>query len=153
MKLEDEPDVTIVYWRAAVPGDQQGFMDLFNYLLRQRIVFLSGYVNDKAMDEEEEIRMYINSSGGQPYSVIGVVDAMQLFCKYYMKFTDMTADEVEYNTCRDTFMTPEQAQDAGLIDEVYRADDDFVTPPAVVRELEQLGLVDRLTGLRSGSRL
>lgn len=25
----------------------QGFVDLFNYLLRQRIVFLSGYVNDK----------------------------------------------------------------------------------------------------------
>jgi hypothetical protein len=43
---------------------------------------------------------------------------LQLFCKYYMKFTDMTSDEVEYNTCRDTFMTPEQAQDAGLIDEV-----------------------------------
>jgi ATP-dependent Clp protease protease subunit len=32
----------------------------------------------EAMDEEEEIRMYINSSGGQPYSVIGVVDAMQV---------------------------------------------------------------------------
>jgi ATP-dependent protease ClpP protease subunit len=30
----------------------------------------------EAMDEEEEIRMYINSSGGQPYSVFGVLDAM-----------------------------------------------------------------------------
>jgi ATP-dependent protease ClpP protease subunit len=25
----------------------QGFVDLYNYLLRQRIIFLSGYVNDK----------------------------------------------------------------------------------------------------------
>eukprot|EP00879_Flechtneria_rotunda_P010376 GHRR01010852.1.p1 GENE.GHRR01010852.1~~GHRR01010852.1.p1 ORF type:complete len:215 (+),score=50.35 GHRR01010852.1:214-858(+) len=71
-------------------GEEQMGMDLFNYLLRQRVIFLSGYVNDKlatqivgsllaleAMDEEEEIRMYINSPGGTPYSVIGVVDAMQ----------------------------------------------------------------------------
>jgi ATP-dependent protease ClpP protease subunit len=52
------------------------FMDLMNYLLRQRIIFLSGYVNDKlatqvvgsllaleAMDEDEDIRLYINSPG------------------------------------------------------------------------------------------
>lgn len=31
----------------------------------------------EAMDEEAEIRMYINSPGGTPYSVVGVVDAMQ----------------------------------------------------------------------------
>ena len=31
----------------------------------------------EAMDETAPIRMYINSPGGQPYSVIGVVDAMQ----------------------------------------------------------------------------
>jgi ATP-dependent protease ClpP protease subunit len=30
----------------------------------------------EAMDEEEEIRMYINSPGGQPYSIFGVLDAM-----------------------------------------------------------------------------
>lgn len=32
----------------------------------------------EAMDEEEEIRVYINSPGGQPYSIIGVVDTMQV---------------------------------------------------------------------------
>jgi ATP-dependent Clp protease protease subunit len=31
----------------------------------------------EALDEEEEIRVYINSPGGQPYSIIGVVDTMQ----------------------------------------------------------------------------
>lgn len=81
--------------------------------------------------------------------------ALQLFAKYYMKFTDMTADEIEQNTCRDTFMTPEQAQDWGLIDDVFVAEDDFVTPPAVVRQLEELGFIDRLSGgvLRTGTRL
>jgi ATP-dependent protease ClpP protease subunit len=34
--------------------------------------------------------------------------------KYYMKFTGMTPDEVEMNTCRDFFMTPEDAQVGGL---------------------------------------
>lgn len=212
-------------------GEEQGFVDLFNYLLRQRIIFLSGYVNDKlstqivgsllaleAMDEEAPIRLYINSPGGTPYAVIGVVDAMrqvkcpiqtvalgacysysslilaagekgqrfsmkntrimmtqpmggsqgdiyaiaatvqelnaiyQLYAKYYMKFTDMTVDEIEQQTCRDTFMTPEQAQDWGLIDDVYVTEGDMVTPPAVARELEELGFVDRLSGgvLRTG---
>jgi ATP-dependent Clp protease protease subunit len=31
----------------------------------------------EAMDETAPIRMYINSPGGTPYSIIGVVDAMQ----------------------------------------------------------------------------
>jgi ATP-dependent Clp protease protease subunit len=208
-------------------------MDLYNYLLRQRIVFLSGYVNDKlatqivgsllaleAMDEDAEIRVYINSPGGQPYSIIGVVDTMQaikppiktvalgacysyasllvaagtpgrrysmkntrlmmtqpmggsqgdiyaiaetvkelnaiyqLIARYYMKFTGMTADEVERATNRDTFMAPEEAKEAGLIDGVIRggeggagaAADDYTAPPAVARSLEDLGFLDRLSG-------
>lgn len=32
----------------------------------------------EAMDETAPIRMYINSPGGTPYSIIGVVDAMQV---------------------------------------------------------------------------
>ncbi|KAF8056144.1 clpP [Scenedesmus sp. PABB004] len=216
-------------------GDEQSFTDLFNYLLRQRIIFLSGYVNDKlatqvvgsllaleAMDEEAEIRMYINSPGGTPYSVLGVVDAMQavkppiqtvalgacysysslllaagtkgrrfsmkntrimmtqpmggsqgdiyaiaetvkelnaiyqLFARYYMRCSGMSADAVEAATCRDTFMTPELAVDAGLIDAVIPAPGDNVTPPAVVRQLEELGFVDRLSAPllgASGARL
>ncbi|KAI8463860.1 MAG: Clp protease-domain-containing protein [Monoraphidium minutum] len=208
-------------------GDDATFMDLYNYLLRQRIIFLSGYVNDKlatqvvgsllaleAMDDEEEIRLYINSPGGQPYSIIGLVDTMQsikppiktvalgaaysyasllvgagtkgrrysmkntrimmtqpmggsqgdiyqiaatvaelnaiyqLIARYYMQFTGMSADEIERATNRDTFMTPEEALQVGLIDGVIRGDGglDFTAPPGVVRDLEDLGFVDRLTG-------
>lgn len=70
----------------------------------------------------------------------------QLFARYYMKFTSMSADQVEAATCRDTFMTPEQAVEAGLIDDVYTVPGDNVTPPAVIRGLEELGFVDRLSG-------
>lgn len=57
-----------------------------------------------------------------------------------------THTQVEAATCRDTFMTPEQAQEAGLIDDIYAAGDDFVTPPAVVKGLQEAGLIDRLSG-------
>eukprot|EP00798_Chlamydomonas_sp_ICE-L_P018460 gene18460-24942_t len=71
-------------------GQDEQHLDLYNYLLRQRIIFLGGYVNDKMatqivgsllaleqLDEEEEIRIYINSTGGQPYSIFGVLDTMK----------------------------------------------------------------------------
>lgn len=194
------------------------------YLLRNRIVFLSGYVNDKiatqvvgsllaleAMDEEEDIRLYINSSGGQPYSIVGIVDTIQqikpqvqtlalgacysysslilaagakgkraamkntrimmtqpmggsqgdwyqiektvtelnaiyqLFARYYMKFTGMDQDTVEKNTCRDYFMTPEEAKEQGLIDEIVRGKHDYTAPPAVIRQLKEYGVMDRLS--------
>jgi hypothetical protein len=66
--------------------------------------------------------------------------------KYYMKFTDMTPDEVEMNTSRDFFMTPEDAQDWGLIDGVIKEPAADMAPPSVVRELREAGLVDRLSG-------
>lgn len=205
-------------------GEEETSIDLFNYLLRQRIIFLAGYVNDKmatqivgsllaleAMDEEEDIRIYINSPGGQPYSVFGVLDAIesikpdvqtlalgacysyaslilaagtkgkraamkntrimmtqpmvgsqgdiyaikktveelnaiyQMSAKYYMKFTDMDQDTVEKNTCRDFFMTPEDALLEGLIDDIVRGKDDYTIPPSMVRRLKKEGFVDDLT--------
>lgn len=37
----------LIYWCIAIQTE----MDLFNYLLRQRIIFLGGYVNDKVGSE------------------------------------------------------------------------------------------------------
>ena len=34
----------------------------------------------------------------------------------------------------------------GLIDDVIRGKGDYKTPPAVVRQLEDLGFIDRLSG-------
>jgi len=60
----------------------------------------------------------------------------------------MTPDEIEYATNRDTFMTPEEARQVGLIDGVIVGDGgrDYTTPPSIVRQLEDLGFVDELTG-------
>jgi len=207
-------------------GDEETSLDLYNYLLRQRIIFLSGYVNDKiatqvvgsllaleAMDEEEDIRIYINSSGGQPYSIFGVLDTIrsvkppiqtlglgacysyaslilasgtkgkrysmkntrimmtqpmggsqgdmyqiqktveelnaiyQMTARYYMQFTGMDQDTVEKNTCRDLFMTPEQAQYYGLIDGVIQGKQPpKFTPPSVLKQMRNAGLVDDLAG-------
>ncbi|KAJ9507057.1 hypothetical protein QJQ45_004662 [Haematococcus lacustris] len=240
-------------------GDDQTSIDLFNYLLRQRIIFLTGYVDDKVatqivgslmaldtMDQEEDIRMYINSTGsvlstifplvppgGQPYSIFGVLDAMKavkpdiqtlglgacysyaslilaagtpgkrfsmkntrimmtqpmggsqgdiyqikrtveelnaiyqvslpercpallptaeaasaravLSARYYMEFTGMDQDEVEENTNRDFFMTPEIAVQQGLIDGVIGDEEDLYAPPAVTKQLRDMGLNDDLT--------
>lgn len=63
-----------------------------------------------------------------------------------MKFTTMDQNTVEENTCRDYFMTPEEAQDWGLIDGIIRGKNDYRTPPSVIKELEELGFVDRLSG-------
>lgn len=205
-------------------GDQENYMDLFQYLLRNRIVMVSGFINDKistqvvgsllaleALDEDEEIRLYINSPGGSPYAVLGVVDTLlsikcpvstvamgavysysslllaagnkgkryamkntrimmtqpsggsqgswyqiektvqelnalyQLYCRYYMKCTGMDQTTVELNTCRDFFMTPEDALDHGLIDDVIAGKDDVTPPPSMVRALRKAGILDDLS--------
>nr|7EKO_A Chain A, ATP-dependent Clp protease proteolytic subunit [Chlamydomonas reinhardtii]7EKQ_A Chain A, ATP-dependent Clp protease proteolytic subunit [Chlamydomonas reinhardtii] len=212
------PDIQIGHGEDAIE------MDLYRYLLSNRIIFIGGYINDKmatqivgslmaleAVDENEDIRIYINSPGGQPYSVLGVVDAMQsikpdvqtvalgacysyaslvvaagtkgkryamkntrlmmtqpmggsqgdiyqikatveelnalyqIFSRYYMKFTGMNQDQIEQATCRDHFMTPEQAKLEGLIDEIIRGKGDYTVPPAIVRQFREVGLVDDLT--------
>ncbi|KAG2449929.1 hypothetical protein HYH02_000033 [Chlamydomonas schloesseri] len=212
------PDIQIGHGEDAIE------MDLYRYLLTNRIIFIGGYINDKmatqivgslmaleAVDENEDIRIYINSPGGQPYSVLGVVDAIQsikpdvqtvalgacysyaslvvaagtkgkryamkntrlmmtqpmggsqgdiyqikatveelnalyqIFSRYYMKFTGMTQDQIEQATCRDHFMTPEQAKMEGLIDEIIRGKGDYTVPPAIVRQFREVGLVDDLT--------
>jgi hypothetical protein len=40
----------------------QGFVDLYNYLLRQRIIFLSGYVNDKVSNSS----IYVAVASAEP---------------------------------------------------------------------------------------
>lgn len=65
-------------------------VDIYNYLLQQRILCLNSYVNDKVatqivgslmaletIDDKEPIKLYINCSGGQPYSVFGILDTIK----------------------------------------------------------------------------
>lgn len=65
--------------------------DIYSLLLKERIVFLGTPVNDQIAnlivaqflflnreDPEREIRMYINSPGGQIYAGLAIYDTMQL---------------------------------------------------------------------------
>ena len=64
--------------------------DLYSRLLRDRIVFLGGPIDDEvsnlivaqllfltAEDSKKEIKMYINSPGGQVYAGMAIYDTMQ----------------------------------------------------------------------------
>ncbi|KAJ9508153.1 hypothetical protein QJQ45_021522 [Haematococcus lacustris] len=62
-----------------------------------------------------------------------------------MEFTGMDQDEVEENTNRDFFMTPEIAVQQGLIDGVIGDEEDLYAPPAVTKQLRDMGLNDDLT--------
>ena len=63
---------------------------MYGYLMRNRIIFLNQRVNDQvatqvvasllalnALDEQEEIKLYINCAAGSPYAVISILDTMR----------------------------------------------------------------------------
>jgi len=73
----------------AGPGSGEGF-DLFQQLLKQRIVFIGAPIDDKlanvvcaqllllsAEDEDRDIHVYINSPGGSVDSGMAIYDTMQ----------------------------------------------------------------------------
>jgi ATP-dependent Clp protease protease subunit len=168
-----------------------------SYLGRQRIIFVGQRITDMAatqivaqllalesIDPTAEIRMYINSSGGAPYSINAILDTMEILqcpiatvamgcCmsqstlllaagtkgrRYampstrimlhqpqggamgsthevsittrelnrtmqvvqamYVQYTGMTLEKIEEETDRDTFLSPAQAVELGIIDAV-----------------------------------
>ncbi|MFZ5609029.1 MAG: ATP-dependent Clp endopeptidase proteolytic subunit ClpP [Pseudomonadota bacterium] len=172
--------------------------DIFSRLLRERIVFVSGPVDDgmaslvvaqllflEAENPKKDIAMYINSPGGVVTSGLAIYDTMQYirpkiatvcigqaasmgslllaagdaglrYCtpnarvmvhqpsggfqgqasdieiharevlkirarlnQIYVKHTGQTLDVIEAAMERDKFMSPEEAKEFGLIDEVY----------------------------------
>lgn len=65
-------------------------VDLYGYLLRNRIIFLNQRVNDQvatqvvasllaldSLDSEEEIKLYVNCAAGSPYAVVSILDTMR----------------------------------------------------------------------------
>jgi len=76
---------------AIAPRTQELAGDPFALLLRQRIVFLGGEVNDfsadavisqilllDSMDPEKDIKLFINSPGGSVTAGLGIYDAMNM---------------------------------------------------------------------------
>jgi ATP-dependent Clp protease protease subunit len=69
-------------------GYERAF-DIYSYLLKNRIIFLSGEVNDhmatsiaaqliflQSQDAEKDIHIYINSPGGSVYAGFSIIDTM-----------------------------------------------------------------------------
>ena len=69
----------------------------------------------------------------------------QMVARYYMSYTGMNQDEIEINTCRDNFMTPEEAMLNGLVDHVIGGEGDKFVPHSVVEKFRAAGLIDRLS--------
>ncbi|WP_342262067.1 ATP-dependent Clp protease proteolytic subunit [Alphaproteobacteria bacterium endosymbiont of Tiliacea citrago] len=74
-----------------VSEKERGSYDIFSYLLKNRIIFLSGGINDsvanvicaqllflEAENPEKDIYLYINSPGGSITSGLAIYDTMQL---------------------------------------------------------------------------
>ena len=71
-------------------GRGERSFDIYSRLLRDRIVFLSGEVNDESANlviaqllflesenPDKDISLYINSPGGSVYAGLGIYDTMQ----------------------------------------------------------------------------
>lgn len=74
-----------------VSQKERGSYDIFSYLLKNRIIFLNGAINDdlanticaqllflEAENSEKDIYLYINSPGGSITSGLAIYDTMQL---------------------------------------------------------------------------
>jgi ATP-dependent Clp protease protease subunit len=76
----------------AIPlGDRDSeYTDLMGYLVRNRIIFVGSRIDDavatqivatllalEAIDPTADIKLYINSAGGSPYAVVGILDTMR----------------------------------------------------------------------------
>jgi hypothetical protein len=54
---------------------------------------------------------------------------------YFKRFTDLSFQQLEDLTVRDTFLTPEECVDIGLVDKIISGPDDYFVPPSKARQL------------------
>ncbi len=124
--------------------------DIYSRLLKERIVFVVGPINDavaslvtaqllflESEDPKKEISLYINSPGGLVTAGLGIYDTMQYIKpevstvmslkkrlnEIYSKHTGKSVDQIKEALERDNFMTPDNAKDFGLIDKVVEKRD------------------------------
>ena len=72
------------------PARGERAFDIYSRLLKERVIFLSGPINDQisnlvvaqllfleSVDSERGIQIYLNSPGGGVYAGLGIYDTMQ----------------------------------------------------------------------------
>tara|TARA_R110002096_G_scaffold70142_33_gene168339 strand:+ start:7878 stop:8576 length:699 start_codon:yes stop_codon:yes gene_type:complete len=206
LRKADMSDIRDTYMNTLVPmvveqtsrGERS--FDIFSRLLKERIIFLTGQVNDQvaglitaqllfleAENPKKDISFYINSPGGVVTSGMGIYDTMQYIrpkvsticigqacsmgslllaagepgLRYslpnsrimvhqpsggaqgqatdieiqareilslrerlndiYVKHTGQTLEKIQNALERDTFMSPQEAKDFGLVDEIFES--------------------------------
>ena len=117
--------------------------DIYSRLLRERIVFLVGPVNDavanlvvaqllflESENPEKEISLYINSPGGSVSAGMSIYDTMQfIHAREILKTreqlnrilaerTGQSLEKIQADTERDYFMSAAESATYGLIDKV-----------------------------------
>ena len=120
--------------------------DIFSRLLKERIIFLNGQVEDnmanlivaqllflEAEDPEKDIYLYINSPGGVIHQPLGGARGqatdIQIQAQEILKLKEMLTrkmaehsgqpfEKVAADTERDNFMSAQEAMEYGLIDKV-----------------------------------
>ena len=119
--------------------------DIYSRLLKERIIFLSGEVNDQmadlivaqllfleSEDPKKDIQIYINSPGGSVSAGLAIYDTMQYIKiqaqkilqvratlnEILAKRTGQSLKKIEKDTDRDFYMSAYEAKEYGTIDEV-----------------------------------
>ena len=115
--------------------------DIYSMLLKERIIFLSGEVNDQmadlivaqllfleSQDPKKDIQIYINSPGGSVSSGLAIYDTKiqaekilqvrETLNNILAKNTGKDISQIEKDTDRDFYMSAFEAKEYGLIDEV-----------------------------------
>jgi len=155
----------IPYVIESTPRGERGY-DIYSRLLRERIVFLGGAIDDdvanlviaqllylEGEDPEKDISLYINSPGGDLYASLAIHDTMQYvrpdistICvglaasgaavilaggakgKRYslpyarlVRHTGQPLERIERDADRNFWMSPGEAKDYGLLDEIFAA--------------------------------
>jgi len=84
------PDPIIAPYIVRDQGGQEDYIDMYQHLMSNRIIFLGSRVTDdvatnlvakllalEAMNSEKDIKIYINSGGGSPYAIFGILDTLR----------------------------------------------------------------------------
>ena len=96
MLINDRTNGMLIPMVIEQSGRGERSFDIYSRLLRERIVFLNGEVNDESANlviaqllflesenPEKDIALYINSPGGSVYAGLGIYDT--IFLKYQQR--------------------------------------------------------------------
>ena len=124
------PNFVPIVVEISARGDRS--YDIYSRLLKERVVFLVGPVEDEVAslvvaqllyleseNPDKKIQLYINSPGGSVSGGLAIYDTMQ----FVTSDISTLCKRIRNDTERDYFMNPRDAVEYGLIDEILQRRD------------------------------